>query len=300
LPSSNFQSTASLSELAVAALRTHIVPSISLSRVLSRAVFANFAFIAVLTGCGGGGSSETSATNDRPVAQTDMEIAQMLYLDTRRTPQGFYTDDAPPMQGVVATSHLKNADLLGANAQQFELCTDDWNTALAWSDQVATGAQASNLVETNTTARYFEFGRVKPGTPETYVRARVYRCSYLDRSAVDLRTASSVAGQFNQRPLNASELQQLSEYLWQFTSFNNYGNAVLKSSSATATDNVQHTLIIASLTEASTSGGCDRISIAGWTHRTDTQTGALTQTTQTLWSFGARRVAGSVELCTPN
>ena len=179
-----------------------------------------------LTGCGSGGSSDAPVVNDRPIAQTDMEIAQMLYLDTRRTPQGFYADDAPPMQGVVATAHLKNADLSGPNAPQFELCTDDWSTALAWSDQIATGAQASNLVETNTTTRYFEFGRVKAGTPQTYVRARVYRCSYLDRSAVDLRTLSSVAGQFNQRPLNATELQQLSEYLWQFTAYNNYGNGV--------------------------------------------------------------------------
>lgn len=281
--------------------RTYIDRSISLSSERSyRASLASFVMCIAITGCGGGSSSDAPVVNDRPVAQTDMEIAQMLYLDTRRTPQGFYTDAAPPMQGVVTTAHLKNADLSGPNAPQFELCTDDWNTALAWSDQVATGAQASNLVETNTTARYFEFGRVKAGTPQTYVRARVYRCSYLDRSAVDLRNPSSIAGQFNQRPLNATELQQLSEYLWQFTAYNNYGNTVLKSSGVSASDNLQHTLIVASLMSSSTSGGCDRVQIAGWTHRTDAQTGALTQSTQSLWDFGARRVAGVVELCTPN
>jgi hypothetical protein len=239
-----------------------------------------------------------AATDTRPVAQSDLEIAQMLYVDNRRTPQGFYQDSAPPTQGHVATAHLKNTDL-SSSAAQYELCTDDWNTALSWSDQAATGAQASNLVETNTTTSYYEFGRVRAGTPQTYIRARVFRCSYLDRSNVDLNGTSAVAGQFNQRPLTAGEIQLLSEYLWQFTTYNNYGNAVLKSSGVISATNVQHTLIIASLTSAATSGGCDRIRVAGWTHSADAQSGTLTLSSQPLWDFGARRNAGTVEICNP-
>jgi hypothetical protein len=202
----------------------------------------------------------------------------------------------------VATTHIKNTDLSPATTQH-ELCTDDWNTALSWSDQVATGAQASNLVATNTTTSYYEFGRVPAGTPQAYIRARVFRCSYLDRSSVDLVSAAgvtSVAGQFNQRPLTAGEMQQLSEYLWQFTPYNNYGNAVLKSTGAVTSSTVQHTLIIASLTPAATSGACDHIYIAGWTHSADAQTGALNLNLQPLWDFGARRNAGLVEMCNPN
>jgi hypothetical protein len=262
------------------------------------------ALLAVLSGCGGGGADPVAApvANMRPVVQSDLEIAQMLYVDNRRTPQGFYQDSAPPMQGYVATTHLKNTDLSPATAQ-YELCTDNWNTALGWSDQVATGAQASNLVATNTTTGYYEFGRVPASTPQAYIRARVFRCSYLDRSNVDLASAASVtsvAGQFNQRPLTAGEMLQLSEYLWQFTSYNNYGNAVLKSSGAVTSSSVQHTLIIASLTSAASSGACDHIHVAAWTHSANAQTGALTLSLQPLWDFGARRNAGLVEMCNPN
>jgi hypothetical protein len=256
---------------------------------------------AALAGCGGSSDPETpQAINARPVTQTDLEIAQMLYVDNRRTPQGFYQEAAPTVQGYVATSHVKSTDIASAAATQYELCTDDWNTALTWSDQVAASGQAANLVETNATARYYEFGYVRSGTPQSYLHARVYRCSYVDRSSVDLRSTTTAAGQLNQRPLTADELQQLSEYLWQFTNYNNYGNSVLKSSGASTNTALQHTLIIATLTPAATSGGCDRINVLGWSHTVDTQTGMLRRDLQPLWEFGARRNAGIVEICNPN
>jgi hypothetical protein len=265
------------------------------------AIAAFFAVALYLTGCGGGSEAPASASpaNMRPVTQTDLEIAQMLYVDNRRTPQGFFQESAPAIQGYVATSHIKNTDVSNVTTSHYELCTDDWNTALAWSDQAATGAQASNLVETNTADRYYEFGRVRSGTPQGYVRARVYRCSYLNRNNVDLSTSSSNAGQFNQRPLTADGMQQLAEYLWQFTQYNNYGNTVLKSSGAVNSNSIEHTLIIASLIAATGGSTCDRIEVIGWTHNADSQTGALHLTTQSLWEFGARRNAGIVEMCNP-
>jgi hypothetical protein len=254
-----------------------------------------------LAGCGGGSDPGTPQTiAARPVTQTDLEIAQMLYADSRRTPQGFYQEAAPTVQGYVATSHVKSTDVSSAATAQYELCTDDWNTALTWSDQVTTSGPAANLVETNTTSHYYEFGYVRTGTPQTYLRARVYRCSYVDRSNVDLRGTTTTAGQLNQRPLTADELQQLSEYLWQFTNYNNYGNSVLKSSGASTNTALQHTLIIATLTPTATSGGCDRINILGWSHTVDAQTGMLRRDLQPLWEFGARRDAGVVETCNPN
>jgi len=254
-----------------------------------------------LAGCGGGSSAvdpPLAVANARAVELSDTEIAQLLYADDRRTPAGFYLETTPAVPGYIATSHLKNTDLPGATSvTQYELCTDDWTSALFWSDQVATASAVSMLSDTQTTPSYFEFGRVSSSTPPGYLRARVYRCSYLDRSNVDLHSAAGAAGHFNQRPLTASELQRLVEYLWQFTIYNNYGSAVLKSSGMTSSAGLQHTLTIASL--AATSSGCDHINVFAWQHTLDTQTGALQLDVQSLWEFGAHRVDGVVALCNP-
>jgi hypothetical protein len=257
--------------------------------------------LVVFSACGGGGGESgstpaTAAVSARAVDLTDSETAQLLYSDHQRTPIGFASDPAPAYPGYVATAHLKNTDL-GASATQYELCTDDWTVALTWSDQTAASLSASTLVESNFNSRYHEFIRVRSGTPQGYLRSRVYRCSYIDRSSVDLRTSTATAGQFNHRPLDASAMQALSEYLWSFTSYNNYGHAVLKSSGGSTTTGWQHTLVIASL-EAGASG-CDRVTVSGWTHVVTNETGALTRETSVLWEFGARRTAGLVELCNP-
>ena len=266
---------------------------------------SSVAIVALLAcaACGGGAegvpAAPTAIADSRPIDSSDLEIAQLLYADTQRTPSGFHVDSAPTESGYVATSHLKNVDLPDAsNAAPYELCSDDWTTALSWSDQVAAASVASILTDTNTTTSYYEFGRTRPGTPAGYVRARVYRCSYLDRTGVDLNHATGAAGKLNQRPLTATELQLLAEYLWQFTAYNNYGSAVLKSSGTRSNSGLQHSLIIALLTSAAT-GGCDRISVFDWTHSADAQTGQLDLDTRSLWDFGAHLVAGQVKLCNP-
>ncbi len=260
-----------------------------------------------LTACGGGNSESTAAlpptsfASVRAVELTDTEIAQLLYADNKRTPTGFYKEPPLSYPGYVATLHLKNTDLPGAaNPAQFELCTNDWTVALDWSDQAAAAMSGSTLIETNATSRYQEFIRLRLGTPQGYVRTRVYRCDYLDRSAVDLHSASGAAGSFNQRPLTAEDLQQLAEYLWQFTTYDNYGNAVLKSSGQPTANGMQHTLVIASLPASSDANGCDRIEVISWTHSLDTQTGILVRSVDTLWEFGAKQSAGLVELCNPS
>lgn len=255
-----------------------------------------------LSACGGGGSTAPSTSpalsTTRPVEQSDLQIAQLLYSDSQRTPAAFYKETPPAYVGYVSTAHVKNTDLsASATSPQYEVCTDDWSIALAWSDQAAAAMATSTVVESNATSRYHEFSRVRTGNPPGYVRTRVYRCGYLDRSAVDLRNETGAAGTFNQRPLNAGELQQLVEYLWQFTTYNNYGNVVLKSSGTSSSGSLDHTLVIASI--GAGANGCDRIEVDGWTHTVDTQSGALNRSKQTLWEFGARRSAGVVELCNP-
>lgn len=285
-------------------------------------IFALGALV-LLSACGGGGgagspateqptatSSTTTATASatvspasvatvRTVPKSDLEIAQALYSDSNRTPTDFYSEGPPPTTGYIATTHLKSSDITSSNIPLFELCTDDFNQALAWSEQAARNApQYADLMGNNSNARFFEFQRARSSQPNALQRTRIYKCNYLDRGSVNLRVTSSIAGQLNRKPATASDLKELSEYLWQFTLFNNYGNAVLQSSGAISATGLQHNLVIASIGTAS-SNGCDRIDIKNWTHTLDSQSGELTLTTTTVRSFNAKRVGGYAESCAP-
>lgn len=230
-----------------------------------------------------------------------MQIAQVLYAGAPRTPQGFHSEPPPAGYGQVATTHLKNADIdAAAVAPQplYELCTDDWNQALAWSETFAQqGTQYADLVETGDEPRYFEFGRVRQSEPSVYRRSRVFKCAYLDRGSANLRGSSGAAGQLNRRPLSATELGSLAEYLWQFTLYNNFGHAVLRSSGASSSSQLTHTLHLASLARGGVSSTCDRIDVIAWRHTLDAASGALRLDTEVLWSFGAREAAGVASLC---
>lgn len=261
----------------------------------------------LLSSCGGGGggdavptSAATSVMPPRAVDLSDLQIAQQLYAGTSRTPTGFREEVKPAGHQYSSIVHLKNTDLdpsIAAPLPQYELCTDDWATALEWSEASTQAAsQYAQLVASNDAAQYFEFGRTRAGDPDFYVQQRVFKCTYVNRSTADLRSPEGSAGQLNQRPLTSDELRLLAEYLWQFTRYNNYGNAVLKSSGASSTASLSHTLIIASLARAEAAGSCDRIDVAAWKHTADTTTGVLTLDIDVLWSFNARDTSGGA-LC---
>ena len=63
-----------------------------------------------------------------------------------------------------------------------------------------------DLVGNESTERYFEFDRVPRGQLDRYVRMRVYRCAYVDRTGVDTRSGGGFAGVLNVRPLDAAAL----------------------------------------------------------------------------------------------
>lgn len=259
----------------------------------------------VLSACGGGGDSSspapTASAPPRPVSQSDLQIAQSVYGAGPRTPAGFYSDPPPSGHDYVSTTHLKNADVdaaVVAPQPLYELCTDDWNQALEWSEAGAQSSpQYSDLVETNDDSRYFEFGRIRQGDPTFFVRTRIFKCGYLDRAAVNLRAAAGAAGTLNRRPASAADLREMSEYLWQFTSYNNVGYAVLQSSGAATTGTLTHTLHMGVLVRGASSTSCDRVDVIAWRHTLDTMTGSLQVEATTLWSFGAKESAGVVSLC---
>jgi hypothetical protein len=286
----------------------YICHNIRRIRVLSNriAIYGCVAFLAACGGGGGGDGSEpttqspnASPAQGRPVSQTDQEIATALYNDSARTPQAFYSEVTAPTTGYVATVHVKSRDVFNNNAlPQYELCSDDWNEAYTWAEQAAqNGTAYGNLVETNSTSHFYEFVRERTTQPAGVTRARVYRCAYLDRDSVDLTSDDEHAGQFNLRPITSTSIRELAEYLWRFTQFNNYGNAVLKSTTSTTTDGLQQDLTIAALTLQGAAGGCDRIDIYSWVHTVDADSGELTLTASRLWNFASRRIGNLAELC---
>lgn len=261
-----------------------------------------------LCACGGGSDSAASSTSSNApataaavfngVTQSNAQIAALTYSDSQRTPSGFYAESVPTFDGYVATSQLKTQDINASAVLRYELCTDDYQQALAWSNSAnALNGANDSLAGTDITSRYFEFDRLHMGSPNGYLRQRVYKCAYLNRNTVDLTTSSGDAGTLNQRPIDAATLQQLSEYLWQFTSYNNFGNVVLSSAGATTSNGLSHSLIMATLTRANNSAACDTINLLEWKHSVDTSSGALTLSVNTIGSFQARESSGNVTLC---
>ncbi len=261
------------------------------NHALRRAIHVLAALL--LGSCGGGGGGAPAASSTAAaygISQSNLEIAAALYQDAQRTPPGFMDDPPPAGAGLVATRHLQSNDLSLTVAANYEVCTDNWNQALAWSEQTAAlGGSYASLVGTIDTSHYFEFDRTRAGTPDLLLRQRVYLCSYLDRSNSTDAVSSGPAGTLNLRPQTAADLQLLSEYLWHFTSWNNAGNSVLASVGDQGGATLAHSLVIASLVRDAISAGCDRIDVVRWRHSLDPASGALERSLDTLWSFTAHQ-----------
>jgi hypothetical protein len=229
------------------------------------------------------------------VSSDDAVLAAQLYAGTPRTPAGFLADPAPQSFSQVTTYHLKTRQLDANAPTQHELCTDDWNQALAWSETVAQQAPTYlDLVGNTSTERYYEFDRLPHGDPQRYERMRVFRCAYLDRAGVDLDTTGAFAGMLNVQPLDTAALGGLAEYLWEFSEYDNVNHAVVSSAARTVTTGLAHTLTLASLERGTT---CDRVSLNEWTTTADAATGELRSTVTALREFSVHRVGDTVVGC---
>lgn len=282
-------------------------PPLSAARLLPCSLLS----LALLAACGGGGggasggsvaapaSAPPATGSTRPVTQSDLEIAELAYTDATRVPAGFRVEPARYAGDYATLAHLRSTDLDPAAARPYEVCTNDFATALAWSESVATARPVyGDLVENNATPLYHEFVRRLRTAPARDAIDRVYRCDYVDRSDVDLRLANGSAGRLNRAGWTAADVQQLGEYLWGFTPDNNAGRVVLKSEVRADAAAAVHSLHLARLARAPAAGACDRIDVVRIDLRADRASGALTRTEAALWNFGARRDAGVTALCT--
>jgi hypothetical protein len=263
-------------------------------------------------GGGGGGSSEPASNSQQPVqapppvngpstSAADLLLADRIYKGTERTPAGFDVESRPSsVTGTLSTRHLKNTDFATgpqAISPTYEVCTNDMAQALAWSESQATwNGQYSDLVEVRGDTRMFEVVRVPRADVTAMLRHRVFRCDYLDRASTDLRADSGAAGNMNQRPLTATELEALAEYLWQFTMYNNSDYAVESSTSSSASGSLVQTIRMGQLVRG-TAGGCDTVQLVDWTHTMSASDGSITRSLSNVRTYRAKNVGGATELC---
>jgi hypothetical protein len=269
-----------------------------------------------LAACGGGGGGSAAPASSAPQNVTappvssptppsthaaDLSLAGRLYKGDERTPAGFEVEARPAsVAGTLSTRHLKNTDLATgtqAASTTYEVCTNDMAQALDWSERMATwGGQYSDLAEVRSDSQKFEVIRVPRADPTAMLRHRVFKCVYLDRSSTDLRADTGSAGAMNQRPLTAIELEALSEYLWQFTMFNNSDFAVESSSGAVGNGALVHTIRMGQL-QRGANGACDQVQISDWTHTMNATDGSLTRSLTNVRSYRVKNVGGAVESC---
>jgi hypothetical protein len=204
------------------------------------------------------------------------------------------------VMGTLSTRHLKNTDFATgpqAASPTYEMCTNDMAQAIEWSESLATwSGQYSDLAEVRADDHMFEVIRVPRADTTAMLRHRIFKCDYVDRSGSDLSADSGAAGEMNQRPLTAAELEALSEYLWQFTAFNNAEYAVESSSSATVNGQIVHTIRLGQLVRG-VNGGCDTVQISDWSHSMNTTDGALSRSLTEVRTFKVRNSGGVAETC---
>ena len=269
-----------------------------------------------LLACGGGGGGSAAPASSAPqnvttppvssptppsTSAADLSLAGRLYKGDERTPVGFDVEARPAsVAGTLSTRHLKNTDLATgpqAASTTYEVCTNDMAQAIDWSERMATwGGQYSDLVEVRSDSQKFEIVRVPRADATAMLRHRVFKCVYLDRSNTDLRVDTGSAGAMNQRPLTATELEALSEYLWQFTLFNNSDYAVESSAGSSGNGALTHTIRLGQLVRGS-NGACDNVQLSDWTHTMNTSDGSLTRSLTNVRSYKVKSVGGAVESC---
>ena len=235
------------------------------------------------------------------MAAADLALAGRLYKGDERTPAGFDVEARPAnVIGTLSTRHLKNTDFAtgpqGISAT-YEVCTNDMAQAIDWSErQAAWQGQYSDLVEMRSDTHMFEVVRVPRADVTAMIRHRVFRCDYLDRSNTDLRVDVGAAGNMSQRPLTADELEKLSEYLWQFTMFNNSDYVVEGSTRSSNGGTLVQTIRMGQLIRAS-SGGCDTVQLVDWTHTMNSVNGSLTRSLTNVRTFQVTSVSSAAQSC---
>ena len=257
--------------------------------------------LVLVTGCGGASvSSEQPSVvaTEKPAISGDEVIAK-VYDNNYKLPADFFIDERADTPRSYTVYHVKDASL------SYELCTNDYNEALAWEDADNSARTVNgSFVGAYENEQYFEFirelsylddvGNVQGVTSPGF--ARVFKCASIDRGGVDRNLRYGHGGVLNARPLTAAFVRQFAEYLWQFTYFDNPKRKVLDSFTSENPQAIEHTLRLAFVINQGFDR-CDRIEIIDWVFSASRENGQVDRRFDLQAAFEARLVDGVPERC---
>ncbi len=260
--------------------------------------------LALLSACGGSsGESVVSEVAAKSPVDTEQTVLQALYRD-QRTPEGFY-QALPSDSGYYSVTHIKNTDILPLAQRTgqpvYELSTNDFTEALAWSEQQAVNTNRyRDLVDTTETDLFFQFSRVDMDEPDVTYYSRVLKRSAIDRDQVDLKAANDdvpwYVGKIAPENINAGHMRLILEYLWAFTGSNNFGYAVTDTRLLEQSSRIVYELEEARLT-LDYSADCDRVAVYRIQYSLNKLTGDISKQATLDRSFLASQIDGQYLIC---
>lgn len=239
-----------------------------------------------------------SVTETRAFPSDEVVLAK-VYDNTYQVPSYFFVDERADTPQSYSLYHVKDQSI------SYELCTNDYNEALQWEAADNDNRAANGLyVGSYENEKYFEFvrelsytesvGNISDLTSPGY--ARIFKCSYINRDGVDRNLRDGYAGTLNVEPLTEQSVSTFSEYLWQYTFFWPTRKKVLETFSFSQEGILQHTLVLALLTNRGTDA-CDLIEIVDWVFSVNRSNGEATKTFNYLYQLEAQLVNGIPEKC---
>lgn len=249
-----------------------------------------------LTACGGSSSSsDTDIIN-----ATEMKIADALYFD-KRTPENFYKEDFQS-DTFYSVSHVKNTSLLPivdrAGLAVHELASNDFSEAMTWSDKAAEYQTSLQQLAGNTeTTLYFQFTRFDPASPQFINMNRVFKANTLDRIGVDRSDDNArYKGRITLNNPTSDDIKLIIEYLWTFTTSNNYRNAVLESYVTENETAFVHFMKQARL-KINYDAGCDEVEVYDVSYTVAKDSGFIWKDKVLSDRFSAKRTDSFLEIC---
>ena len=256
---------------------------------------------AVLSACNSSSPGGDVPVEARSTTQNsaDTDLLTRLYDPGYTVPATFFVDDRSTTDRSYTLYHVKDS------SNSFELCTDDFVTAQMWeaadNESRAVSGVYVTAIEND---YYYEFVRElsyiestgNAAEPTSPGFARVFKCSYIDRSGADRNLRNGYAGRLNASPLNTQAIQRYSEYMWQFTFFWPAQATVIASRQSENSSAYFNTLELGLLTNQG-DGACDLVERVDWVFSVDKQSGEISKHFDSLYSMEATLIGGVPQLC---